>query len=134
LIDKKWLIRLLYKPLEYVKGISPAQLDAIFDNYQMAKNILELVYEFKALLKEKNDNALLPWMDKASALAIPEIDAFVGGLKHDIVAVMNAITTDFSNGLVEGTVNKFKVIKRIMYGRCQFDTLRNKCLMLEYAS
>ena len=35
------------------------------------------------------------------------------------------------NGLTEGSVNKIKVIKRIMYGRCDFKTLRQKVLKLE---
>jgi len=73
-------------------------------------------------------------MIKAVALGIPELEIFVNGLKQDIDAVMNAISSDFSNGLAEGTVNKIKVIKRIMYGRCRFDLLRSKCLMLDYAT
>ena len=28
--------------------------------------------------------------------------------------------------------NKIKVIKRIMYGRCQFPLLKNKCIMLSH--
>ncbi|NLW27452.1 MAG: transposase, partial [Hungateiclostridium saccincola] len=34
-------------------------------------------------------------------------------------------------GLVEGCINKLKVIKRIMYGRCSFETLKTKILQLE---
>lgn len=131
-IDKKWLIRLLYKPIEDVKGISLEQLTAIFDNYPPAKCILDIVNEFKALIKAKKPDALPTWMEKAAALGVLELDAFINGLKQDIDAVLNAITSDFSNGLVEGTVNKIKVIKRIMYGRCRFDLLRNKCLLLDY--
>ena len=97
----------------------------------LSKTILNLIWEFRALLKAKTPDALLPWMEKAAALKLPELDAFIGGLKQDIDAVINAITSDFSNGLVEGTVNKIKVVKRIMYGRCRFNTLRNKCLLLE---
>jgi predicted transcriptional regulator len=133
-IDKKWLIRLLYKPIEEVKGITQGQLTAILENYPLAENILNIVNEFKILLKTKKTNALLPWMEKAVSLDIPELNAFCNGLKQDIDAVMNAISTDFSNGLVEGTVNKIKVIKRIMYGRCRFDLLRNKCLLLDNAA
>ena len=132
-IDKKWLIRLLYKPIADVKGISSAQLTTIFDNYPQTKDILDIVGEFKALVKAKTPNALLPWMEKAVALGIPEFKTFVNGLKQDIDAVMNAISSDFSNGLAEGTINKIKVIKRIMYGRCRFDLLRNKCFLLDYA-
>ena len=72
-------------------------------------------------------------MDKAAALEIPELTSFLNGLIQDIDAVINAIPSDFSNGLAEGTVNKIKVIKCMMYGPCQFDLLRNKCLLLDYA-
>ena len=134
LIDKKWLIRLLYKPIKDIKGISVEQLNAIFDNYPPVKDILDIVNEFKTLVKAKKQDDLSPWMEKATALGFPELATFVNGLKNDIDAVINAITTEYSNGLVEGTVNKIKVIKRIMYGRCRFDLLRNKCLLLDYGS
>jgi predicted transcriptional regulator len=133
-IDKKWLIQLLYKPNKNVKGISPAQLAAFFDNYPLAKGVLDVVNEFKVLVKERNQEALPQWVDKVISLGCPELDAFIGGLKQDIDAVINAITTDFSNGLAEGTINKIKVVKRIMYGRCRFDLLRNKCLLLDYST
>jgi predicted transcriptional regulator len=129
LIDRKWLFRLLYKPIEDVKGISPEQLSAIFANYPLTENILNIVHEFRLLLKTKNQDALFVWVDKASALGISEFDIFINGLKQDIDAVMIAIVSDFSNGLAEGTINKIKVIKRIMYGRCSFSLLKNKCLL-----
>ena len=45
-------------------------------------------------------------------------------------AVGNAIIYEYNNGLVEGSVNKLKVIKRIMYGRNKFEMLRQKLLFL----
>ena len=70
-------------------------------------------------------------MISAKELGIREIDSFVEGLTRDLDAVKNAISLPQSNGLAEGSVNKLKVIKRIMYGRCSFDTLRRKTLALE---
>ncbi|HWQ89813.1 MAG TPA: transposase, partial [Desulfitobacteriaceae bacterium] len=35
---------------------------------------------------------------------------------------------EYNNGLAEGSINKLKVIKRIMYGRNSFEMLRNKLL------
>ena len=95
-----------------------------------------LIYQcdFKKLIKAKNKEALLPWMNKVVALNIPKLLTFVKGLNQDLDAVINAIVSDYSNGLVEGTVNKIKVIKRIIYGRCRFDLLRSKCLMLDYSA
>ena len=55
--------------------------------------------------------------EKASNLKIRNIDKFVNGLKRDIQAVRNAIIYEYNNGLAEGSVNKLKVIKGIMYGR-----------------
>jgi len=132
LIDKKWLIRLLYKPREYIKGISQDQLEFVLDAYPVYASILNIVNDFKAVLKSKKSEALLSWIEKASALEIDELDSFVEGIKLDIDAVMNAITYDYSNGLAEGIVNKIKVIKRIMYGRCRFPLLKNKCILLSH--
>ncbi|ANW97693.1 transposase [Thermoclostridium stercorarium subsp. thermolacticum DSM 2910] len=70
-------------------------------------------------------------MEKAKKLGIPEIDSFICGLERDLDAVRNAIKYEYSNGLVEGNINKLKVIKRVMYGRCSFETLRTKTLRLE---
>jgi transposase len=68
---------------------------------------------------------------QAEKLDISEISSYVSGLKNDISAVKNAIILKFSNGLAEGSVNKLKVIKRIMYGRCSFKLLKFKLLRLE---
>ena len=51
------------------------------------------------------------------------------GIDRDLDAVKNGIKYDYNNGLAEGSVNKIKVIKRIMYGRCSFDLLKQKVLL-----
>ena len=83
------------------------------------------------MLKSKDPHKLSPWMEKASKLKLPEFDAFISGLSNDITAVKNAIVTDYNNGLAEGSVNKLKLTKRIMFGRCGFQMLKYKTLKLE---
>ncbi|KAB7781851.1 Mobile element protein [Methylorubrum populi] len=39
-----------------------------------------------------------------------------------------AIVEPWSNGPVEGQVNRLKLIKRSMYGRAKFDLLRQRVL------
>jgi transposase len=46
----------------------------------------------------------------------------------DDVAVRNAIRRKWSNGQVEGQVNRLKLIKRQMFGRATFDLLRLRVL------
>ena len=45
-----------------------------------------------------------------------------------MAAVQAAIETQWSNGQVEGQVNRLKTIKRLLYGRAKFDLLRAKVL------
>jgi hypothetical protein len=52
-----------------------------------------------------------------------ELKGFVNGLLNDYEAIKNAITLPWSNGRVEGHINKLKTIKRQMYGRTGFNLI-----------
>lgn len=131
LVERKWLIKLLFKPLCDVKGITENQFNAIIKQYPQAGTLYDIVRTFKEIMFSKDSDSLFSWMEDAESLNIAEIKSFVNGLKNDFFAVKNAIELDYNNGLAEGSVNKLKVIKRIMYGRNNFDLLRNKILLLE---
>ena len=47
--------------------------------------------------------------------------------EKDIALIKNAISLPNSSGFVEGNNNKFKLIKRILYGRSNFVDLFRKC-------
>lgn len=84
---------------------------------------------FKDLLKSKSSEILDKWMDDATSHKISEIDSFVKGLKLDMDAVRNAIAYPWSNGFVEGNVNRLKTKKREMYGRAGFELLKRKVVL-----
>ncbi len=67
-------------------------------------------------------------MTKAAASGLAEMRGFVAGLRRDLAAVKAALTYEWSNGQVEGQVNRLKMIKRMMYGRANFDLLRQRVL------
>jgi transposase len=131
LVDRKYLIKLLYKPIESIKELSRELLEKVFKEYPTLSEIYKLNTSFKEVLFSNNSNGLNTWIDSAKSLNISDINSFINGITNDIEAVKNAIIYKYSNGLAEGSVNKIKVIKRIMYGRCSFDTLRRKVLHLE---
>lgn len=95
-------------------------------------DIYQTSRKFKELLFGQNADKLDEWINQTSSLNIPELNSFIDGISRDIDAVRNAIIYKYSNGLVEGTVNKIKVIKRIMYGRCGFDMLKRKVLYANF--
>lgn len=57
---------------------------------------------------------------------IKALKSFAEGLKRDMDAVENAVAYDYSNGFVEGTNSRLKMIKRTMYGRCRKQLLEAK--------
>ncbi len=68
------------------------------------------------------------WMEKATKINHKQINSLVKGFKKDYDAVKNAISSDWSSGKVEGTINKLKTIKRQMYGRAGMELLRRKVI------
>ena len=82
-------------------------------------------------MRSRNVEKVEEWIEKANNLKLRKIDRFVNGLKRNIQTVRNVIIYEYNNGLAEGSVNKRKVIKRIMYGRNKFEMLRQKVLFLE---
>ena len=56
-----------------------------------------------------------------------KISSFCESIKKDIAPVKNAISYEISSGFVEGNNNKFKLIKRIVYGKSKLVNLFRKC-------
>ena len=70
------------------------------------------------------------WLSEAISKEMPsEIRHFASGLQQDEMAVKEALNCEWSNGQVEGQVNRLKTIKRQMYGRGSFELLRRRVLL-----
>ena len=59
---------------------------------------------------------------------IPELRNFAASLEKDGAAVRAALALPWSNGPVEGHINKLKLIKRAAFGRMKLDLLRQRVL------
>lgn len=104
----------------------------VYRKYPLIKKLIELMYEFKGiLLNNKSEHSLYMWFKKANKLNLSYINSFVTGCNNDMLAILNSIKYEYSNGVVEASVNKIKLIKRIMNGRCSFELLKSKTLLLE---
>ena len=86
------------------------------------------VKDFREIIKNKEHNRIDNWIESVLKSGINQLISFANGLLRDIDSVKNAAKFTYSNGLVEGHINRLKVIKRMMYGRANFDLLKIKCL------
>jgi hypothetical protein len=68
------------------------------------------------------------WLKEVEASHLQAFEPFVTGVQQDIDAVLAGLTLPWSNGPVEGHVNRLKLIKRSMYGRAKFDLLKLRVL------
>ncbi|MCP4421185.1 MAG: transposase [Chloroflexi bacterium] len=92
------------------------------------KVIAQLAERFVNMVKEKESGKLEQWLTDAVASGVRSFISFANGIRQDFTAVHNAISSIWSNGQVEGQVNRLKFIKRMMYGRANFDLLRKRVL------
>ena len=88
----------------------------------------QLAQEFVRLLRGRKEEELSGWLKKVYESAIAELTSFAKGLERDEAAVRAGLSLPWSQGPVEGAVNRLKLIKRSMCGRAKFDLLRIRVL------
>ena len=90
----------------------------------------DLARQFREMVRQRQEGAWDDWVAQATASsAAKELRRFAEGLQKDEAAVRAALGSEWSNGQVEGQVNRLKTIKRQMFGRARFDLLRQRVLL-----
>jgi transposase len=80
---------------------------------------------FGAMIRQHAADALDPWIKAARR---SELRGFADSIDRDHAAVAAALRLPWSTGPVEGRINKLRLVKRQMYGRANFDLLRQRVL------
>ena len=84
---------------------------------------------FAKIVTGLHGDRLDDWITAVEADDQPDLHSFARGLKRDHDAVLNGLTMRWNSGVVEGNVNRLKMIKRQMYGRATFGLLRKRVLL-----
>lgn len=88
----------------------------------------QLAQSFAKMLRERQRDQLDAWLQAAHTSPVRELKAFAHSLQRDYAAVAAALSLNWSNGPTEGHINRLKLVKRQMYGRANFDLLRQRVL------
>jgi transposase len=89
---------------------------------------IEMAEQFAGMVRGRGSADLGAWFDRAAAGGVAEIKTLARGLRQDEAAVRAGMDLEWSNGPVEGHVNRLKLVKRTMYGRAGFELLRARVL------
>lgn len=100
----------------------------IMDNYPQLRVLDVCIREFREIYQRKSMSLLYLFIEKYTKSNLGEIARFAKGLARDVNAVENSVASPLSNGFVEGTNSKLKMIKRTMYGRCSRRLLEAKLI------
>ena len=111
-----------------LKAEERQSLHVLFGENPQLADIYQLAQTFQRMLRQQVPESLDEWLESMENCGVPKLQNFAYGLRLDYAAVQAAILYDWSNGQVEGQVNRLKTIKRQMYGRANFDLLRQRVL------
>ncbi len=121
---------LMVRPAQSRTKEQTAYLDLLVQSDETIAPVFKLVQDFGRLLRKREGHIRLEqWKATVRASGIAELIAFADGLADDAEAVANGCTMTWSNGMVEGFVNKVKWIKRSSYGQAGFPLLQRRVLL-----
>ena len=93
-----------------------------------ANTAYQLIQSFGQMVRQRQGERLKNWLKEIDECALPELQTFAAGIQRDLAAVQAGLSLPYSNGVLEGQINRLKLIKRSMYGRAKFDFLRLRVL------
>jgi transposase len=88
-----------------------------------------LAQDFAGLVRQRQPTQLDPWLSRAATSALPPFRRFAKGLRADLAAVEAAVTLPWSQGPIEGQINRLKMLKRQMFGWARLDLLARRFLL-----
>jgi len=104
-------------------------IEHIKNSFPVVQTLINCLYQFRNIFEKKSKEALFEYIMAYKDCEFESIKRFIKSIQKDIEPVTNAVVEEYSNGFVEGTNNKLKVIKRVGYGRCKLPLLKSKIVL-----
>jgi transposase len=95
----------------------------------MLAEAVRLAQDFAGMVRRRQPSQLESWLRRAATSTLPPFRRFAKGLRADMAAVQAAVTLPWSQGPIEGQINRLKRLKRQMFGRARLDLLARRFLL-----
>ena len=109
--------------------IGKDDLEYVKTSFPVINVLSDCLYQFRNIFEKKSKEALSEYITTYKNCELQPLKKYAESMQKDIDPVTNAAIEEYSNGFVEGTNNKLKVIKRVGYGRCKLPLLRSKIVL-----
>jgi transposase len=115
---------------DHLASSDAAQLARLLDASPALAAAAGHVRSFAAMMTRRQGLlALEDWLTGVEAGDQPGLRSFANGIRRDQQAVTAGLALPYSSGALEGKNCKIKHLKRLMYGRANFDLLRKMALL-----
>jgi transposase len=118
--------------------LRPSERSTDQDHHQLAQlttqspelaEAIALAHDFASLVRQRQPTQLDSWLARAATSALAPFRRFAKGLREDYAAVQAGVTLPWSQGPIEGHINRLKRLKRQMFGRARLDLLSRRFLL-----
>ena len=124
--------KLLFAPFKSLLEESKAALNLMLtqhDDLFVAWQLKELFLDFKYCGNaEEGKKVLRQWILTVQNTSLSEFKDCITAFLNWFIPIVNSLDCPYTNGFVEGTNNKIKVLKRNAYGYRNFNRFRNRIL------
>ncbi|MFD7499233.1 transposase [Streptomyces sp. NPDC059832] len=120
-----WILR---RP-ETLPEVDHLRLKAVLVHCPELDALTTHVRTFAQMLTERQGEGLPQWLDAVRRDDLPSLHTLAAGIERDRDAVIAGLILPWNSGVVEGHVNRIKMLKRQMFGRAGFALLRKRVLL-----
>jgi len=121
--------RLLLKPADQLTLNEQTYIDALISQTPKLCETHNLAQSYIEVFRERRPALLDQWLELTECSGINALKGLAKGIRRDRDAVIAALNLPWSNGQVEGQINRLKALKRQMYGRAGIRLLRARFLL-----
>lgn len=128
LIKRERLYNIFWRNYNELTEKNQLILNEIVQSSLQLSKTYQSIQSFRDIILNKDSRSLVYWIDNNIKSEITHIKKFAQSLKKDVVAVSNRLNHEYTNAVLEGHANRLKNVKHMMYGRANFDLLRQRAL------
>jgi hypothetical protein len=110
-------------PEEQLEKEEISSLIKCFEPYPSVKVLYNTVQIYRKAIQMKDLETFLQWLKEQISSKKNSFYYYALRLRSDLQALKNTFLSSYSNGLLEGQINRLKTIKRVTYGRLGIEIL-----------
>ncbi|WP_080118425.1 transposase [Bacillus cereus] len=127
-VSRQQLIRWFWIHPEQLNKKEKQDFVQCFSKYPEIRPLYQMVQNYRESVKQSNYKQFLNWLKQQLSHKQQPFYHYARRLRSDLQAIKHAFLLPYSNGVLEGQINRLKTIKRMVYGRAGLHVLTKRVL------